>query len=71
MHLWHLTPDAPRDPYRVSAGDWVSLVLGTWPVEPGQSVWLTVRVDGAPGALGAPGATHESRVDAVWQRNEG
>ena len=65
MHLWHLTPDAPRDPHRVSAGDWVSLVFGTWPMEPGQNVWLTLRVDGASGA------TRESRVDVVWQRNEG
>jgi hypothetical protein len=24
MHLWHLTPDAPRTPHRVSPGDWVA-----------------------------------------------
>jgi hypothetical protein len=65
MHLWHLTPNAPREPYRVSAGNWVSLLLGSSPVELGQSAWVTVRADGASGA------TRESRVDAVWQRNEG
>jgi hypothetical protein len=62
MHLWHLTPNAPREPYRVSAGNWVSLLLGSSPVELGQSAWVTVRADGASGA------TRESRVDAVWQR---
>ena len=65
MHLWHLTPDMPRDPRRGSAGDWVSVELGTSPIESGQTVWLTLRADGASGA------TRESRVASVWQRNDG
>jgi len=63
MQLWHLTPDAPRTPHRVNAGAWVTLTLGTWPIEPGQDVWATVRVHRPSGD------TVESRVQAAWQRN--
>lgn len=65
MQLWHLTPDAPRSPDRVSPGEPVLLQLGTWPIEPGQSVWVTYRVERADGA------SDEARVEALWQRNEG
>lgn len=30
MYLWHLTPGAPRSPYRVSPGEGVTLHIGTW-----------------------------------------
>jgi alpha-amylase/alpha-mannosidase (GH57 family) len=65
MQLWHLTPDAPRSPHRVSAGERVTLHIGTWPIEPGQSAWVTYRVERADGT------GEEGRVDAAWQRNEG
>ena len=41
MHVWHLTPDAPRSPHRVSPGERVILHIGTWPVEPG--LWVTYQ----------------------------
>ena len=66
MELWHLTADAPRAPQRVSLGDWVALDIGTWPIEPGQSVWVTYQSEGA-----APSAAREARVEAVWRYNEG
>ena len=66
MELWHLTADAPRTPRRVSPGDWVALDIGTWPIEPGQSVWVTYESEGA-----APSAAREARVEAVWRYNEG
>lgn len=65
MQLWHLTPDAARTPYRVSPGERVVLHIGTWPVEPEQSVWITYRLE-RPG-----GVSDEGRTEAVWQRNEG
>ena len=65
MHIWHLTGDAPRTPHRVSAGDWVTVTVGTWPIEAGQAVWLAVRVEQSSGAAS------ELRVEATWQRNEG
>jgi len=65
MQLWHLTSDAPRSPHRVGPGERVTLQIGTWPIEPHQSVWVTFLV------TGAHGTTEEGRVDAVWQRNEG
>ena len=65
MNIWHLTPDAPRSPHRVSPGEPVRLTIGSWPVEPGQTVWLTYRVEHADGS-------HETGQTAVsWQRNEG
>ena len=61
MQLWHLTPDAPRTPRRVSRGEPVTIDIGTWPVEAGQSVWVNLRTT----------EPDETWVEAVWQRNEG
>ncbi|NOZ26682.1 MAG: hypothetical protein GXP39_01335 [Chloroflexi bacterium] len=65
MHIWHLTSDAPRVPRRVCPGERVILRVGTWPIEPGQSVWVTCRVEHPDGT------DEQGRVDAVWRRNEG
>lgn len=65
MQIWHLTPDAPRAPHRVSPGEPVRLTIGTWPIEPGQTAWVTYHVEHADGL-------HETgQTAAVWQRNEG
>lgn len=61
LRVWHLTPDAPREPRRVAADERVRLGIGTWPISPGQSVWVTYRAT----------AQASQRVDAVWERNEG
>ena len=66
MELWHLTADAPRTPHRVSPGDWVALDIGSWPIEPGQSVWVTYQSERAASVAAA-----EARVEAVWRYNEG
>ena len=63
LRLWHRTDDAPRTPRRVSAGEPVAVEVGTWPVEPGQSVWVAVRSEEADGRV------EESHVDAAWHRN--
>ena len=65
MQVWHLAPDAPRSPHRVSAGERVTLHIGTWPIEPEQSVWMTYQVEHSDAT------TDEGRIDGVWQRNEG
>lgn len=65
MNLWHRTPDAPREPPRVSAGETVRLRIGTWPIEPGQSVRVSYRV------IARDGARAEGEVSAAWQLNEG
>ena len=65
MHLWHLSAETPRAPRRVAPGERVSLDVGTWPIEPGQSVCVAVHVEHASGH-----AEH-TRVCAHWQRNEG
>ena len=65
MNLWHLTPDAPRLPYRASPSEIVNLRIGTWPIELGQAVWLMTHVE-------HPGGTSESgRVEATWEYNAG
>ncbi len=64
MYVWHLSPDTLRAPRRVAPGDRVSLRIGTWPVGPDQSVWVTHRVRGASGAI------REGRVEARWHSNE-
>ena len=65
MLLWHATPDAPRTPARVSPGEWVTLVIGSWPVEPGQTVWVDVEREGAGGQ------GESRRVMATWEENAG
>ena len=65
MELWHLAPDAPHEPRHVRAGERVALQVGTWPVEPGQFIWVMYQVEHADGAR------DDQRVEAVWQRNAG
>lgn len=65
MNLWHLTPDTPRLPRRVSPGEPVALEIGTWPIEPGQSVWVEYRLEHLDGTL------REGRAEALWQHNQG
>ena len=65
MQLWHLTPDAPREPGRVTPGVPVNLRIGTWPVEPGQEVGVEFSVT----PLGA--VTDGGRIRARWVENRG
>jgi alpha-amylase/alpha-mannosidase (GH57 family) len=65
MEIWHLTEDAPRSPHRVLPDESVTVTAGTWPTEPGQSVWVEHRVE-------RPDGTRDTgRVQAAWRRNEG
>src|SRR5581483_10974295 len=64
MHIWHLTPDAPRVPMRVHPGAPVEVRIGTWPIEPGQSVSVSWRRHRA-------GVEEHGRQHAAWQRNAG
>ena len=63
MEIWHATSDAPRTPERVSAGEWVSLTIGTWPIGTGQRVWVEVVVERADGT------TDSRHVAASWREN--
>lgn len=65
MNLWHLTPDTPRLPERVSPNERVDLVVGSWPVEPDQAVWIDYNVT-------HPDGRHATgQAWAIWQCNEG
>ena len=63
VKLWHLTSDAPRIPERVRGGDPVVIRAGSWPIEPGQRVWVDYWVESPSG-----GRT-SSRADAAWDGN--
>lgn len=65
MELWHHTPDAPRRPARVSAGHAVSIHAGTWPIGPGQAVWVEWRL------VTERGATVDGRAPCRWDSNRG
>ena len=65
MNLWHLTPDAPREPSRVRAGEPVRLRIGTWPIESGQMVRVKYQV------VALDGAHIDGEVTATWCFNEG
>lgn len=64
FQLWHLEADTPREPLRVSPHESVHIHVGTHPIGPGQSVWVTFWTDQQP--IHPP-----SRVDAIWERNSG
>jgi hypothetical protein len=64
MTIWHGTPDAPAPPQRIAPGRVITLVIGTWPIEPGQHV----RVDWVVAGRGGP--SHGTAA-ATWQYNEG
>ena len=64
MQVWHLQPDTPRSPERVSAGEWVNMDIGTWPMEPGQEVWVEFAF-----APDEPSSANVAR--AAWRHNAG
>lgn len=65
MQLWHLAPDTPRTPHRVNPRESVTLGIGTWPVEPGQFVWVVFRGEHGDGTR------DDGREAATWRRNAG
>lgn len=63
MVIWHLTPDAPRFPFFVSAGQNANLQVGTWPIEAGQRIWTDYWVEHSDG-------TEDSgHVEGIWHVN--
>ncbi len=65
MELWHLTPDAPRIPNRPCPTHPVELWIGTWPIEPDQSVWIEYETTNYNGARAS------NRAEAIWHHNSG
>lgn len=65
MNVWHLTPDAPREPRRVTPGAQVELRIGTWPIEPRQDLTVEYRVTSASGEAAG------GRTRARWVENRG
>ena len=63
MNIWHDTVDAPRRPGRVSPSQPLELTIGTWPIEPGQSVWVEWIVESPDGNQ------HTGTVPAIWRFN--
>lgn len=63
MKVWHLTPETPRTPYHLNAGERATLRIGTYPIEPGHTVWVDVRVFSSRGE-------RQDRVAARWLQNE-
>ncbi len=64
MRIWHMTADAPREPLRVAPGLPARLVIGTAPVEPGQSVWITYDI------IHPGGSVERGLVSVPWHHNE-
>jgi alpha-amylase/alpha-mannosidase (GH57 family) len=75
MVIWHLTPDAPRFPFFVSAEQHVNLQFGTWPIEEGQRTWIDYRVvrhDGTETTGEVEGTWNVNReVNSYWFLNFG
>jgi len=65
MQVWHLEVDTPLRPARPSPGEPVVVSLGTWPVAPDQSVWVSFEV------VSAIGHHRKATARGRWLRNEG
>ena len=65
MNVWHLTPETPREPSRVTPGSPVHLRIGTWPIEPGQEVAVEFSVTSWSGRMA------EGLAQARWVENQG
>jgi hypothetical protein len=65
MKVWHLIPDAGRQPWRVTSGGPVHLRIGTWPIEAGQGVLVEFHV--AP----AGGEARSATASARWIEHSG
>ena len=65
MQLWHLTPDAGRQPHRVTPGVLVHLRIGTWPIEADQEILVEYHV------TPAGGGTRSGSIRARWVQNIG
>ncbi len=44
MVIWHSTDDAPRTPAEVFPNDKVVLWIGSYPIEPGQTISVELKV---------------------------
>lgn len=77
MVIWHNTPDAARIPEVVVGGEQISLWIGTYPIEPGQSVWVELAVqkpDGNSVAKTQSATWHsnnEPRHNSYWVAHVG
>ncbi len=65
MQLWHLTQDTPRLPASVAPDERVELLIGTWPIEPGQKVWVQYT------RTALDGVSTDHLVEAHWRHNVG
>jgi len=63
MKIWHLTPETPRFPFHVSAGQNVNLQLGTWPIENGQATWIDFRI------VHPDGTEETGKAQGTWTFN--
>ncbi|HXG20073.1 MAG TPA: glycoside hydrolase family 57 protein [Methylomirabilota bacterium] len=64
MKIWHLTPETPRSPSHLNAGEQATVRIGTYPIEPAQTVWVDVQV------YSADGKERHDRIAAHWRQNE-
>lgn len=72
MVVWHNTPDAARIPEVVEAGLRVSLWIGSFPIESGQSVWVELNIRKPDGTIVAKTqyaewhSNDEGRHNSYW-----
>ena len=67
--VWHTEDggDSPRIPYKVQAKKPVEIWIGTWPIEPGQSVWIEYRVNGGSWKKIQCNWQYNSNVNSYWR----
>lgn len=66
MITWHQTPDADCHKEYQGGAWWLNLEIGTWPIEPGQSIVIVAKARPNDGVPSSPIA-----FEAVWQHNRG
>lgn len=64
MVIWHNTPDASRIPEVPLMGERISVWIGSYPIEPGQSVWVEFTV------RNHDGKERQDKQSASWHSND-
>lgn len=66
MKTWHQTPDADCHKEFQGGAWWLNLEIGSWPVEPGQTIVVVANASRNEGEPNPP-----ISFEAVWQHNRG
>ncbi|HEX7974183.1 MAG TPA: glycoside hydrolase family 57 protein [Anaerolineales bacterium] len=64
MNIWDATGKTSKSARKLPPDQKLAILIGTWPVEQGQTAWVTYSIDHSDGSR------EEGQVEAIWQYNQ-